>query len=91
MKTIDPERLAANLNLLVERTENFHVEKLSVVWFELFDFIETCRSLSAEEIIFEVRREKPFFFDLHKEKLFSSFSETRIVYSIDQLNRILFN
>ncbi|CAF2807271.1 unnamed protein product [Rotaria sp. Silwood2] len=53
LKTIDTERLVANLTYLVEHTNNFGVEKLSIIWFELFDIIESCRSLTSDELIFE--------------------------------------
>ncbi|CAF0758690.1 unnamed protein product [Rotaria sordida] len=52
-KKIDRERLMTNLTYLVEHTNNFGVEKLSTIWFELFDVIESCRSLSSDELIFE--------------------------------------
>ena len=50
------ERLSTNLNRLVEKTKDFGVEKLSSLWFELFDLIESSRSLPSEELIFEVCR-----------------------------------
>ncbi|CAF4671707.1 unnamed protein product [Rotaria sp. Silwood1] len=53
LKKIDTERLVSNLTYLVEHTNNFGVEKLSTIWFELFDIIESCRSLSSDELIFE--------------------------------------
>ncbi|CAF4457951.1 unnamed protein product [Rotaria socialis] len=52
-KQVDIERLESNLNYLVEHTNNYAVEKLSQVWFELFDIIESCRSLPSDELIFE--------------------------------------
>lgn len=58
MRKIDTERLASNLNYLVEHTTNYGIEKLSQIWFELFDIIESCRSLSTEELIFEVNKLK---------------------------------
>ncbi len=53
-RKIDVERLASNLNYLVEHTNDFPIEKLSIIWFELFDLIESCRSLTSEESIFQV-------------------------------------
>ena len=55
VKKIDRERLASNLTYLVERTNDFGIEKLSTIWFELFDVIESCRLFSSDEKIFEVQ------------------------------------
>ncbi|CAF1252696.1 unnamed protein product [Adineta steineri] len=52
-RKINIERLTSNLMYLVEHTNNYGVEKLSTLWFELFDIIESCRSLLSEESIFE--------------------------------------
>ena len=51
---MDSARLQSNLNYVVEHTDNFGVEKLSNIWFEIFDLIESCRLLPSDELIFEV-------------------------------------
>ena len=53
-RKIDNDRLETYLKSLVQRTDNFPIEKLNSIWFDLFDLIESCRSLTTEELIFEV-------------------------------------
>ncbi|UJR16075.1 hypothetical protein I4U23_002988 [Adineta vaga] len=52
-RKLDSARLASNLKYLVEHTNDIGIEKLSNIWFELFDLIESCRVLSSDELIFE--------------------------------------
>jgi len=54
VKRIDVERLEKILQNVVEKTDSYPIEKLSIIWFELYDLIESCRVLDSDELIFEV-------------------------------------
>ena len=82
-RKIDAERLASNLARLVEQTDGFGVEKLSTIWFELFDLIESCRSLASDELIFEVRSDAVLVSS--QANMRTLFLETRSVSSFDCL------
>lgn len=66
LRKIDPDRLVSTLNRLVEITKDFGVEKLSLLWFELFDLIESSRSLPTEDMIFEVKHFRSFVENLKR-------------------------
>ena len=87
-RKIDSERLASYLKSLVERTENYPLEKLNSIWFDLFDLIESCRLLPTEELIFEVF---PSLSPLKNPLILSFFfSETRKQSSLNSLIILFF-